>query len=179
MKSCSIPGVIIHDRAKIIGIENIKFGQSIIIDDFVFIYAKNRLVIGNHAHIACATSIIVGGEITIGDFCGISHGCRIFSRQDDFKDWGFGNPTIPEKYRNTMAAPVRIGRFVVIGANSVVLSGVEIGEGVSVGACSVVTKNLEPWGIYIGNKRIGERNRRGILDNYRRFQAEAGVSPGC
>jgi len=45
---------------------------------------------------------------------------------------------------------------------------------VSVGACSVVTRDLEPWGIYIGNRRVAERNRQGVLDNYERFLKEKG-----
>jgi len=65
-----------------------------------------------------------------------------------------------------------IGKFAVVGANSVVLPGVTIGEGASVGACSVVTRDLDPWGIYIGNKKIGERNKQGVLDNYAQYLKE-------
>ena len=66
-------------------------------------------------------------------------------------------------------APITIGRFVVIGANSVVLPGVTIGEGAAIGAGSVVTRDLEPWGVYIGNKKIRERDREGVMKNYERF----------
>ena len=47
-----------------------------------------------------------------------------------------------------------------------------IGEGVSVGAGSVVTKDLAPWGIYIGNSRVGERNKLAVLENYKSYLAE-------
>jgi len=43
-----------------------------------------------------------------------------------------------------------------------------------VGACSVVSRDLEPWGIYIGNKRVGERQRDGVLKNYERYLKEVG-----
>ena len=108
------------------------------------------------------------------DFSGLSSGVRIFTGSEDFQEWGFGNPTIDEKYRNTKRSPVHIGKFCVIGANSVILPGVTVGEGATVGACSVVTKNLEPWGIYVGNRKIGERNRESILKNCEKFFFRSG-----
>lgn len=164
-----IPRVTTFEYTKVIGHENIEFGENIIIDDFTFIYANKRIVIGNYVHIACFSSITGGEELHIGDYTAISQGCRILTATDDFKDWGFGNSTIDQAFRNTKRAPVHIGNFCIIGANSVVLPGVTIGEGVTVGACSVVTRNLEPWGVYIGNRRIAERNKEGVLNNYRNF----------
>ena len=164
-----IPGVTTFETTKIVGIENIEFGQNIIIDDFVFIYAKKKTRIGNNVHIASFVSISGGEEFIMEDFSALSSGTRIFTGTDDFKTWGFGNSTINEKYRNTTRLPVNIGKFCVIGANSVILPGVTIPEGSTVGAGSVITKNLEPWGIYIGNRRVGERDKQGVLTNYQNF----------
>ncbi len=169
MNKYNIPGVTTFEYSKIIGIENIEFGKHIIIDDFVFIHAKSTIKIGNHVHIACFASITGGAELEIGDFSAISQGCRILTATDDFKDWGFGNSTLDEKYRNVHRAPISIGKFCIIGANSVVLPGVNIGEGATVGACSVVTRDLEPWGVYIGNRKISERSREAVLENYANY----------
>ncbi len=166
-----IAGVTTYEYTKIIGIENIEFGHDIIIDDFVLIYAKKRMKIGNYVHIACFSSITGGEEFAMEDFSGIASGSRIFTGTDDFKSWGFGGPPINEEYRNVRREPVYLGKFVIIGANSVILPGVTIGEGAMVGACSVVTKDLDPWGIYIGNKRVAERDRKGVMENYRKFLA--------
>ncbi|MBD3280602.1 acyltransferase, partial [Candidatus Dojkabacteria bacterium] len=114
----------IYEHAQIIGLENIEFGHDIIIDDFVLIYAKNKIEIGNYVHIACHASLTGGELIEIGDFCAISQGCRILTGSDDFVDWGFGNSTIDEKYRNAKRAPIKTGKFSIIGANSVILPGV-------------------------------------------------------
>ena len=160
----------IYPSAKLIGIEHIEFGHDIIIDDFVFIYAKKRILIGNYVHIAAFTLITGGEEVMLSDFCGISAGCRIFTATDDFAGPGFGNPTIPEEYRNVQRAPVKLERFAIVGANSVILPGVTLGEGVSVGANSVVTRNLEPWGVYVGNRRVRERDRSAVLSNFERFR---------
>ncbi len=159
----------IYPDAKIIGIEHIEFGHDIIIDDFVFIYAKKKVRIGNYVHIAAFSSITGGDEVTFSDFSTLSWGCRIFTATDDFVGSGFGNSTLPEDYRNVRRAPVSFGRFAIVGANSVILPGVTLGEGVSVGANSVVTRNLEPWGIYVGNRRVGERDRRGVLAGFELF----------
>ncbi len=157
------------EYTKIINKENISFGENIIIDDFVFISIKKKLKIGSYVHISCFTSIVGSQDVTIGDFSAISHGCRLFTSSDDFTDWGFGNPTVPNEFRNVKNAPIKIGNFCVIGANSVILPGVKIGEGATVGANSVITKNLEPWGVYIGNKKIKERNKVAVLNNYKKF----------
>ena len=164
-----IPYVKTFEFTKIIGLENIEFGKYIIIDDFVLIYAKEKIKIGNFVHIASFTSISGGGSLIMEDFSGISSGCRIITGSDDFKEWGFGNPTINEEFRNVKTGSIYIGKFAIIGANSTILPNVKIGEGVTVSAGSVITKDLEPWGIYIGNKRIGRRNKEEVLKNYEKF----------
>lgn len=163
----------IYPGAKIIGMENVEFGHDIIIDDFVFIYAKKRIHIGNYVHIAAFSSITGGEEVTFGDFSTLSWGCRVFTATDDFTDRGFGNSTVPEEYRNVRRDSVTLGRFAIVGANSVILPGVTLGEGVSIGANSVVTRSLEPWGVYVGNRRVRDRDRDAVLANYERFRLES------
>jgi acetyltransferase-like isoleucine patch superfamily enzyme len=168
----NIPGVRTFEYTKIIGIDKIEFGRPIIIDDFTLIYATAKIRLGNYVHVACFASITGGAELVVEDFVAISQGVRILTGTDDFKNWGFGNSTVNEKYRNTKRAPVTIGRFCILGANSVVLPGVKIGEGAAVGAGSVVTKDLDPWGVYVGNKRINKRDRESVIANWRRFVKE-------
>ena len=157
------------DKYKIPYVENIEFGKYIIIDDFVLIYAKEKIKIGNYVHIASFSSISGGGQLIMEDFTGLASGCRIITGTDDFKDVGFGNPTISDKFRNIKVGKIEIKKFAIIGTNSVILPNVIIGEGATVSANSVVTKNLEPWGIYVGNKRIGWRNKEEVLKNYEKF----------
>jgi acetyltransferase-like isoleucine patch superfamily enzyme len=169
MDKYKIPGVQTFEFTKIIGLENIDFGKNIIIDDFVLIYAKENIKIGSFVHISSFTSISGGGLFEMGDFSGLSSGCRIITGSDDYKEWGFGNPTVNEKFRNCKTGSVRLGNFSIVGANSVILPNVDVGEGVTVGAGSVVSKNLEPWGIYIGNRKVGERDKEAVLANYHKF----------
>jgi len=44
-----------------------------------------------------------------------------------------------------------IGNDVWIGNNVTILQGVTIGDGAIVGAGSVVTKDIEPYAVYVGN----------------------------
>jgi len=165
----AIPHVKTFEYTKIIGLENIEFGKNIIIDDFVLIYAKEKIRIGNYVHIASFTSISGGGELIMEDFSGLSSGCRVITGSDDFKGEGFGNPTIVSEFRNVQTGKIHIERFAIVGTNSVILPNVTIGEGATVGAGSVVTKDLEPWGIYVGNKRIGYRDKEAVMANHERF----------
>jgi galactoside O-acetyltransferase len=171
MNKYNIPYVKMFEYTKIIGLENIDFGKNIIIDDFVFIYAKENIKIGNYVHIALHSSITGGEKLIIEDYSAISQGVRILTATDDFKDWGFGNSTVANNFRNINAGLIKISRFSIVGANSVVLPNVVIGEGAMVGANSVVTKDLQPWGIYVGNKKVGERNKEEVLKNYEKFLA--------
>lgn len=172
MDKYNIPNVKTFEFTKIIGLDKITFGHDIIIDDFVLLYATAPMKIGNHVHISSFTSITGGAEFTMEDFSTISQGCRILTGTDDFLDWGFGNSTLTEEYRNVKRKPVYISKFAIIGANSVILPGVTIGEGASVGANSVVTRDLDPWTVYIGNKKYADRNKEAVLEQYERFLRE-------
>lgn len=163
-------GVTVYDGAKLIGVENIQFGSPVLVDDFTLIVARDPVIIGDYVHIACFSSITGGGKVEIGDYAAVSQGARLLTGTDDFIHGGFGNSTVPTEYRNALRAPISIGRFCIVGANTVVLPGVTVGEGAVVGANSVVTRNLEPWGVYIGNHRHRERDRDAVLDGVRRFE---------
>lgn len=163
------PTVKIFEPTQIVGMDNIQFGEYVIIDSFVFINAKKMMVIGDYVHIASHSSITGSDRFQMDAFSGLSQGVRIFTGSEDFTGWGFGNPTIDSEYRNLKFAPVHIGRFSCIGANSVILPGVTIGEGVTVGANSVVSRDLDPWGVYIGNDRVKERDRGRVMETYSRF----------
>lgn len=165
----NIPNVKTFEFTKIIGLENIEFGKNIIIDDFVIIYAKEKISIGNYVHIASFTSISGGGELVMEEFSGLSSGCRIITGSDDFKGSGFGNPTISEEFRNVHIGRINIEKFAIVGTNSVILPNVTIGEGATISSGSIITKDLEPWGIYIGNRKIGTRDKEEVLKNYKKF----------
>jgi galactoside O-acetyltransferase len=158
--------VTIWPLAKITSQENISIGNSVIIDDFVFIMGGKNTEIGSFVHIASFSSIAGGGEFIINDFAGFSSGVRVFTGDEDYsKGESLCNPAVDYPFRKPTRSFVRIGKHVIVGANAVIMPGVEIGEGVAIGANSLVKKDCEPWMIYAGTpaRIIGKRPKDKIL----------------
>ena len=88
----------------------------------------------------------------MGHFTNISTGGKIICGSDSFFGEGLVTaPGIPEEFRDDLQiAPVCFENFVNTGANITVLPGVTLGEGSVIAACSLVTKDTEPWTIYMG-----------------------------
>jgi galactoside O-acetyltransferase len=155
----------IYPTAKIIDSHVVSIGNNVIIDDFVFLMGGKKTVLGNYVHIASFTSITGGGIFTMGDFSGLSSGVRIFTGHEDYTGGALLNPTVPQPYRKIDRTFVHIGKHAVVGANSVVLSGVTIGEGCAIGACSLVLRDCDPWWIYAGvpAQKLKRRPKEEIL----------------
>ncbi len=136
----------------VIGLANITLGDHVRVDGFTsLVAARGALVIGSYVHIAGGCMVGARGGVEIGDFASLSHGVRVLSAIDDFSGHRLSNATVPEALTGISAAPVRIGRYVPVGAGSTILPGVDIGEGAAVGAMSLVTRNLAAWTIHSGN----------------------------
>ncbi len=81
------------------------------------------------------------GGITIGDGSLIGHNVVIAT---------LNHPIDPERRRNIIPAPIRIGKNVWIGSNATILSGVTIGDEAVIAAGAVVTRDVPPGGIASG-----------------------------
>ena len=166
--------VTIWPLAKIVMPEVISIGDSVIIDDFVFIMGGARTSLGSFVHIGSFASVTGGGEFIMDDFAGLSGGVRVYTGNEDYTGGCLTNPTVPAPYRIPIRSFVHIKKHAIIGANSVILPGVVIGEGAVVGAHSLVTKDCEPWKIYFGSpaKSIRRRPSEKILSLEARLRAE-------
>jgi galactoside O-acetyltransferase len=158
--------VTIWERSKIINSEVISLGNSVIIDDFVFLMGGKKTIIGSFVHIAAFTSIAGGGELIMDDFTTLSHGVHLFTGNDNYLGEHLPNSTIPSLFRQPERSFVRLNKHVIIGASSVILPGVDIGEGVAIGANSLVKEDCEPWTVYGGSpaKVIKTRPKEKILE---------------
>jgi galactoside O-acetyltransferase len=163
--------VVIYKFAVILSPENVTLGSDVIIDDFVFIGCHQRLIVGNRVHISSHSSITGGGRVLMGDFSGLGSGVRLISGTDDFTEGRLNGCAIPPEFRETRRGTLVLEPYAIIGANAVVLPDITIGEGATVGAGSVVTRNLEPWGVYVGApvRRIKTRPRDVVLANQQRL----------
>ncbi len=151
--------VTIHPTAKIVHPEAVSMGDAVIIDDFVLLIGGAGLTIGSFVHIGAYSSVGGGGELVMEDFSGLSMGVRIYTGDEDYSGESFTNPTVPSPYRAPIRSHVHMGKFSVVGSNSVVLKGVTLGEGAVVGASSLVVRDCEPWTMYLGNPARPVRKR--------------------
>lgn len=140
-------------------------GDHVTIDAFV--YCSVRLQTGSWVHVAPHVSIIGGkrSSLYIGDFAGVSTGARIICGSEDFINslCGF----VPEEYRTTIYGRTTLEDFSWVGAGAILLPNITMAEGSVAGAGAVITKDTEPWGVYVGNpaKMIKIRDKHNIIKN--------------
>jgi galactoside O-acetyltransferase len=136
--------VLISDKCSLYNTKNISIGDNTRIDDFCILSAGDEgIEIGKYVHIACYSSLIGKGKITMKDYSGISSRVSVYSSSDNYDGEYMTNPCLPDTLTNTIHKDVIIGKHVVIGSNSVVLPGVILTDGCSVGAMSLVNKSID------------------------------------
>lgn len=154
----------ISRKASIYKSEAISLGHHVRVDDFCLLSGGVGIALGNYVHLSAYSALFGGAGIEIGDFSGLSPRVSIFSESDDFSGNSMISPFFSvEKYKpGYISAPVKLERYVQVGASSTLLPGVLLAEGVVVGAHSLVVKDCASWGIYAGVpvRRIKERDKR-------------------
>jgi len=159
--------VVIWDLAQIIVPEEIRLCHHVMIDDFAFLNGRGGIFVGPYVHIVSFASVTGGGGCSIGAFSCVSAGARIFSGTENIEGSLFG-PLIPQGFRKAIRRRVRIGRYVLVGANAVILPGARLHDGVVIGAGSVVLQGqvCDPWGVYVGTpvRRIRDRPSEPIVE---------------
>lgn len=153
--------VAIHEDVNIYGVENISIGSNVRIDAYVTIIATGPVEIGSYIHIASYSLLSGGAGIAMHDFSAISHGVKVYSRNDDFSGKTLTNPTVPAEFTGVKEGPVTIGRHVIVGAGTVIMPNVKIGEGSCVGSQCLVGTSLPEWGVYFGSplRKMGQRSQ--------------------
>jgi acetyltransferase-like isoleucine patch superfamily enzyme len=122
-----------------------KVGKKVVFYPSVWIFTGRNLVVGDNVDFAKDVLVTTDGGVTIGHRTLIGYRTQILS----------GNHTVPPKPQRIFdsghtKAPVKIGDDVWIGANTIILPGVEIGEGAVIAAGSVVTKNVPAFSYAAG-----------------------------
>ncbi len=151
--------VLISRFARFYNPESMKIGNNVRIDDFCILSGK--IILGNYIHISAYSSLYGKFGIEMKDYSGLSPRCTVLSASDDFSGNYLIGPMVPPDYTNIRGGKVTIGKYVQVGANSVVFPNINIGEGVAIGALSLINKSLESWKIYAGipAKYIKERSK--------------------
>jgi maltose O-acetyltransferase len=139
----------------------------------------DAIVIGAYTHVrGQLLTFWTGGRISIGDWCYIGEGSRIWSQASvtignhvmiahsvDIHDTNShpldwherrldSQAILSGSYRSptqTISKPIVIADDAWIGFKASILKGTQIGRGAIVASGSVVTKDVEPWAIVAGN----------------------------
>lgn len=184
-----------EEELKALGLKG--YGEDVRIGRHAVLYSPEQLTLGSHVRIDDFT--VVSGMVTLRDyihisqFCGLHGGdagilleefsglagkCSVYAVSDDYSGASMTNSMVPAKYRpGIISRPVRIGKYTILGCNSVVLPGVTISEGTAVGSMSLCTETTEEWSIYAGipAKRIRER-KRDLLELEKQMWADQGMT---
>lgn len=131
------------------------FGKYNTLYDHVSLHEVN---VGDFTYIANGTHI---SKTTIGKFCSIGPDCKIGLGKHPVKDFVSTHPIFFSTLNQAQMSfadrnyfeefeKIGIGNDVWIGANVIILDGIEIGDGAVVAAGSVITKSVPPYAIVGG-----------------------------
>jgi len=110
-------------------------------NDFCIIRGDEFIEWGDDVWVGYFCLIDGSGGLEIGNHVSISSGVHIYTHSSvDFRRLNLNKD--PINGTHIKRAPVKIGNFVQIGANAVVLPGITIGNNVIIGALSLVNKDI-------------------------------------
>jgi len=163
----------IHETVIISQPDLVTIGNHVSIDPWTYISTK--LTIHNWVHISPHVAIIGGATaaLTMEDHTNLSVGTKVICASDDFTQ-GLISPS-PLKYRSVINSPVVFKSFANTGVNCVIFPGVVLAEGTALGANTVVTKNTEPWTVYVGcpARPVKTRDKNGIIELAKKLDDES------
>jgi acetyltransferase-like isoleucine patch superfamily enzyme len=153
-----------HEESRVINLQHnknlITIGSHTHVRGELLVYAHGgKISIGNFCFVGEGSRIWSGASITIGNYVLIAHGVNIHdnnSHPTDWKERRLHTEHIilkghPTTGINLNDKPIVIMDDAWIGFNAAIMKGVTIGKGAVVGACSVVTKDVPDHAIVVGN----------------------------
>ncbi len=128
-------------------------GKTRISSSTVF-YTKNNISIANQVYIGHYCILDGIGGIVIGEGTQISARTAIYTHSSHIaiRLYGYHYSDIDEKEMSELfVEPVIIGKFVYIGTNTTILSGVSIGDGALIAAGSIVKNDVSAYQCVAGS----------------------------
>lgn len=107
-------------------------------------YVYGDVKVDEYTWIGPFTLLDGSGGLTIGKYCSISSGVKIYTH--DSVAWALSGGK--QEY---VKAPVSIGDCCHIGSDTVIVKGVSIGDHSVIGANSFVNRDLPPYSVAFGN----------------------------
>ncbi|MDP2809874.1 MAG: DapH/DapD/GlmU-related protein [Rhodocyclaceae bacterium] len=123
----------------------VRLGDRVTLNRYAYIQGGNGGVrLGDRVEINNFSIVNGTGGVDIGDDTLIGPGVRIISYQHRFA------PGATIRSQAVDARPIRIGRDVWLGANSIIFAGVTVGDGVVVAAGAVVREDVPAYAVVAG-----------------------------
>ncbi|MEW6085425.1 MAG: acyltransferase [Chloroflexota bacterium] len=140
----------------LLGYENIDgtYQDKTRLSDTVFLYHPERINVANNVFVWHYTILDGTGSLEIGEGTQIGAWVGIFTHSSHIaiRLYGTHYQDVPEvEKKGYPVAPVKIGRYVFIGAGSKILPGVTIGKGALVSTGSLVNKDVGEFAIVAGS----------------------------
>lgn len=136
-----------------------------------FCHAKGEVFIGKSVHIAPGVIISGIGGISIGDYCGISSGSKLYSLSHHYRSFQtparediFYSPMVSHENQAMIEGPIFIGMNVGLALNAIVLPGSIIEDRSFVALNSVVKSSFPSNSFISGNPAQRLKTRFGDRD---------------
>jgi acetyltransferase-like isoleucine patch superfamily enzyme len=120
--------------------------------------SSSSIMIGKNAKLTIGASVGFSNsticcreEISIGEHSIIGGNCKIWDT--DFHPTSIEQRTI-DINTNAKTSPIHIGKYVFIGADSIIMKGVAIGDFAVIGAGSIVRSSIPANEVWAGNPAI-------------------------
>lgn len=131
------------------------------VSDTAFLYHPENIRISDNVFVWHYTILDGTGGLEIEEGAQIGAWVGVFTHSSHIAIRLYGDhyQEIPEsEKRGYPTAPVRIGKYVFVGAGAKILPGVTIGDGALISAGAMVSKNVDSFQIAIGNpaKIVGD-----------------------
>lgn len=132
-------------RKDLVPFNRISIGEKTVVESYSILNNMvGDIIIGHHSRVGLSNTII--GPVTIGNHTNLAQNVVVSGLNHNFQDT---EKTIAEQGVST--SPIKIADDVWIGANSVILAGVEIGHHSIVAAGTIVTRSVPSYSVCAGN----------------------------
>lgn len=156
------------------------------ISDTTLLYRPEGIRLGDDVFVWHYSILDGTAGLEIGEGSQIGMGVGIFTHGSHvaIRVYGRHYGEVPEAEKTVFQrAPVRIGRFVFVGAGAKVLPGVTVGDGALIAAGSIVSRDVPPFSLVAGNPArvigdVREQDRKYLDDPQLRAWYEEWQSDG-
>lgn len=166
----------VYEFARIINPDALELGENVEIDDFVFLNAAERTVLGDNSCLHSGTRVVGGGELVVGENVAVTYNCVLVTEYP--RSSSHMSTRVPKRLQDPVTGRIEIETEAFVGSGSVLMPGVTVGEGAVVAAQSYIDEDVPPWTIRYPDgttARANPSNRTGTSRRRTRDTVRPGI----